>query len=427
MKIEKYFNDKKIVLTQGDITDSETDVIVNAANNHLWMGAGEAGAIKSKGGAEIEKEAIAKGPIQIGAAIVTSAGKLHAKYVIHAAVMGQDLQTNEKYVREATWNSLKKAEELKLSSISFPALGTGVGGFPILKCADAMINTVAGFFRDNNFIKEVCFVLFEKEDYDVFTLVLDEVKSMFQWSLEWIEVKQQGFFELSKKTFVSCEILLKESEELLVEAMNIARDFFHIKKDANFNHVFLILSSYMIQDAEAVKKTIPKGLFTSSSILLRHTYSCNMVLTFLRNFPEHINQWLEESKKDLSLTGKDMNPMFKEGNIEKRLTEKSESSGYELFNVLSKAMHAAPNWEYQFQDFNIFSFLHTESFSEYEALYEAFIGFLHLTVGQFLKKYQLEIKDNNDLKKLRFRYDDLLSKCKAYRNKLNEEINRQIN
>lgn len=412
-KIKKTFDGKKIVLIQGDITDSETNVIVNAANDQLWMGSGVAGAIKSKGGAEIEKEAIARGPIQIGEAVVTSAGKLKAKYVIHAAVMGQDSQTNEKYIRTATLNSLIRAEELKLSSIAFPALGTGVGGFPIDKCADAMINTVAGFFRDNNFVKEIYFVLFKKEVYDVFTLVLDEVKSRFQWSLEWIEAKQQVFFELSKKTFESYGSLLRESEELLVDAMNIARDFFHIKKDTNFNQVFLILSSSMIQDAEAVKKIISKGLFTSSNILLRHIYSCNLILTFLRNFPEHIDEWLEESKKDLSLTGKDMNPIFKEGNIEKRLKEKSETSGYELFNVLSKAMHAVPNWGYQFQDFNIFSFLHTKSFLEYEALYEAFTGFLHLTVGQFLKKYQLEIKDDNDLKKLRFRYNELLKKLKV--------------
>src|SRR3989337_1644406 len=98
MKIEKNFNNKKIVLILGDITDSETDAIVNAANDHLWMGSGVAGAIKAKGGVEIEQEAKAKGPIPIGEAVAKSAGKLKAKYVIHAAVMGQDLQTNEKYI-----------------------------------------------------------------------------------------------------------------------------------------------------------------------------------------------------------------------------------------------------------------------------------------------------------------------------------------
>ena len=85
MKIEKTFDGKKIVLIQGDITDSETDAIVNPANDHLWMGSGVAGAIKAKGGFEIEIEAMAKGPIPVGEAVITYAGELKAKYVIHAA------------------------------------------------------------------------------------------------------------------------------------------------------------------------------------------------------------------------------------------------------------------------------------------------------------------------------------------------------
>ena len=131
MKLEKVFNGKKIILIQGDITDYKTDAIVNAANNELWMGSGVAGAIKAKGGIEIEEEAKAKGPIKVGEAVATTAGKLKAKFVIHAAVMGQDSKTNENYIRNATLSSLKEAEELNLSSIAFPALGTGVGGFPI--------------------------------------------------------------------------------------------------------------------------------------------------------------------------------------------------------------------------------------------------------------------------------------------------------
>lgn len=173
-KIEKTFDGKKIVLIQGDITDSETDAIINTANNHLWMGSGVAGAIKAKGGIEIEKEAMAKGPIPIGEAVVTSAGKLKAKYVIHAAVMGQDLQTNEKYLRDATVNSLKRAEELKLSSIAFPALGTGVGGFPMDKCAEVMINTAVKFFKEGRSLKEVHFVIFGKPDFDIFNSKLEK-------------------------------------------------------------------------------------------------------------------------------------------------------------------------------------------------------------------------------------------------------------
>jgi len=138
--MEKNLSGLKIKLIQGDITDQEVDAIVNAANNHLWMGAGVAGAIKRKGGNQIEDEAMKKGPIPIDEAIVTSAGKLKAKYVIHAAVMGQDLITNEEYIKNATLNSLKRAEELKIKSIAFPAFGTGVGGFPLDRCAQIMLD-----------------------------------------------------------------------------------------------------------------------------------------------------------------------------------------------------------------------------------------------------------------------------------------------
>ncbi len=174
MKIEKDFKNKKILLLQADITDLETDAIVNAANDLLWMGSGVAGAIRTKGGDDIEKEAMSKGPAKIGEAIVTTAGKLKAKYVIHAVLMGQDLLTSENYIRDATLNSLKRAEELKLNSIAFPALGTGVGGFPVNRCAEVIINTTAGFLRNNQFVKEVYFALFHKSDLDVFSLVLEK-------------------------------------------------------------------------------------------------------------------------------------------------------------------------------------------------------------------------------------------------------------
>ncbi|MCJ7578270.1 MAG: macro domain-containing protein [candidate division Zixibacteria bacterium] len=170
--MEKNLSGLKIKLVQGDITDLEVDAIVNAANNHLWMGAGVAGAIKQKGGKEIEDEAMKKGPIPIGEAVVTSAGKLKAKYVIHAAVMGQDLVTNEEYIKNATLNSLKRAEELKIKSIAFPAFGTGVGGFPIDRCAQIMLDQVKDFSKKIKYLKEVLFVLFDKKSYDVWNIKL---------------------------------------------------------------------------------------------------------------------------------------------------------------------------------------------------------------------------------------------------------------
>ena len=162
----------RIKLIQGDITEQEVDAIVNAANDHLWMGAGVAGAIKRKGGTEIEKEAMSKGPIPVGEAVVTKAGNLKAKYVIHAAIMGQDLTTSEEYIKNATINSLKRAEELRISSIAFPAFGTGVGGFPIHECARIMLDAVRDFTKRAKYLDEVRFVLFDETSYDAWSVRL---------------------------------------------------------------------------------------------------------------------------------------------------------------------------------------------------------------------------------------------------------------
>lgn len=172
VSMEKNIGGVKIKVLQGDITDQEVDAIVNAANNHLWMGAGVAGAIKRKGGDQIENEAMKKGPIPIGEAIVTSAGKLKAKYVIHAAVMGQDLRTNEEYIKNATLTSLKRAEELKIESIAFPAFGTGVGGFPLDRCAQIMLDQAKDFSQKTKHLKEILFILFDKRSYDIWSVRL---------------------------------------------------------------------------------------------------------------------------------------------------------------------------------------------------------------------------------------------------------------
>ncbi len=123
----------------GDITEQATDAIVNAANSHLWMGAGVAGAIKDRGGGEIEREAMKLGPIEPGQAVTTSAGRLKARYCIHAAAMGQDLVTSADLISKATRSALSEAERLGLDSVAFPALGTGVGGFPPAECARLML------------------------------------------------------------------------------------------------------------------------------------------------------------------------------------------------------------------------------------------------------------------------------------------------
>lgn len=170
---EKRIGRGRIVLRQGDITESETDAIVNAANNHLWMGAGVAGAIKRKGGAEIEVEETSKGPISVGEAIVTGAGALKARFVIHAAGMGQDLRTSEDLVARCTEASLRRVEEQELESVAFPAIGTGVGGLPVEAAARSMIAAaVAHLTRGESSLRRVDFVLFSEADLKVFESVL---------------------------------------------------------------------------------------------------------------------------------------------------------------------------------------------------------------------------------------------------------------
>src|SRR5262245_3485484 len=149
-------------VVQGDITDCAVDAIVNAANNHLWMGAGVAGAIKRKGGQVIEDEAVRQGPIPVGEAVGTGGGALKARYVIHAAAMGQDLMTNADLIRHATTNSLKRATDLGLAHVALPALGTGVGGFPVHEAARLMIDATCMLLRSTPHtpLTRVQFVLF---------------------------------------------------------------------------------------------------------------------------------------------------------------------------------------------------------------------------------------------------------------------------
>ncbi|MEE9442244.1 MAG: macro domain-containing protein [candidate division Zixibacteria bacterium] len=158
----------KVKIYSGDITEAKTDAIVNAANNHLWMGSGVAGAIKRLGGQIIEDEAVALGPIEIGNAVATTAGDLPHMYVIHAAGMGQDLKTDEEYVYKSTLNSLYVADDLNLSSIAFPAIGTGVGGLSLESCAHAMHEALDEFADDARSITEIHFVLFNKSDTELF-------------------------------------------------------------------------------------------------------------------------------------------------------------------------------------------------------------------------------------------------------------------
>jgi O-acetyl-ADP-ribose deacetylase (regulator of RNase III) len=129
----------RLEVVEGDIAALEVDAVANAANDHLWMGAGVAGALKRAGGEEIEREAVAKGPIGLGEAVATGAGRLSAKHVLHGAVMGQNLRTSAELVRRTTRSCLELADELGARSLAMPAFGTGVGGFPLDECARIMV------------------------------------------------------------------------------------------------------------------------------------------------------------------------------------------------------------------------------------------------------------------------------------------------
>lgn len=135
----------KVEIVDGDITQLDVDAIANAANDHLWMGAGVAGAIKRAGGDEIEREAVAKGPIPVGSAVATSGGRLAAAHVIHGAVMGQDLRTSTELIAQTTRSCLEVAEELGARSVALPAFGTGVGGIPVAECAAAMLGVIRAY------------------------------------------------------------------------------------------------------------------------------------------------------------------------------------------------------------------------------------------------------------------------------------------
>jgi O-acetyl-ADP-ribose deacetylase (regulator of RNase III) len=162
----------ELEVVEGDIAELEVDAIANAANNELWMGAGVAGAIKRAGGREIEAEAMAQGPIEVGEAVTTGGGSLHARHVIHGAVMGQDLRTDADIVARTTRRVLEVADELGVRSLGLPAFGTGVGGFPVEECAAIMVRETRAYEPRN--LDRVVFAVFGDDAEEAFRRALGE-------------------------------------------------------------------------------------------------------------------------------------------------------------------------------------------------------------------------------------------------------------
>lgn len=161
-------NQNTLEILHGDITDQDTEAIVNAANNQLWMGGGVAGAIKKQGGQTIEEEAMKQGPIDVGGAVLTTGGSLKAKYVIHAAAMRLDLHTDATKVAAATRSAFGLAEQKGITSISIPAIGTGVGGFPVHHCAKIMLTEAVTFLTNSRKLRLIRFVLYDEASFHVF-------------------------------------------------------------------------------------------------------------------------------------------------------------------------------------------------------------------------------------------------------------------
>jgi O-acetyl-ADP-ribose deacetylase (regulator of RNase III) len=166
--MERVINRSILELVQGDITEMETDAIVNAANAQLFLGGGVAGAIRRKGGDSIQEECTRIGGTHVGGAVITTGGNLKAKHVIHAVGPRMGEGDEDRKLKDATLNSLKIADQHHLQSISFPAISTGIFGYPLDRCAQIMLSTAIEYLRGETGLRRVVFCLYGEESYSGF-------------------------------------------------------------------------------------------------------------------------------------------------------------------------------------------------------------------------------------------------------------------
>jgi O-acetyl-ADP-ribose deacetylase (regulator of RNase III) len=156
-------------LVQGDITDMATDAIVNAANAQLVLGGGVAGAIRRKGGPSIQQECDRIGGTHVGGAVITGGGDLKARHVIHAVGPRMGEGDEDAKLRDATLNSLILADQHGLKSIAFPAISTGIFGFPMDRCAQIMLKTTIDYLQTGGTgLTRIVFVLFDPTSLQAF-------------------------------------------------------------------------------------------------------------------------------------------------------------------------------------------------------------------------------------------------------------------
>ena len=158
----------------GDITELGVDAIVNAANSDLWMGSGVAGAIKAKGGKEIEEEAVSIGPIKPGEAVMTTGGNLPARYVIHCAGMPAGGSATIWNVRSSVTTALDIACEHRLEEIALPAIGAGVGGLSEEDSTKAIAEAIADYTRSKCSVNRILLVGLNKDVCDLFDKAIEE-------------------------------------------------------------------------------------------------------------------------------------------------------------------------------------------------------------------------------------------------------------
>lgn len=168
MKKIVIISNSELLLLSGDITDLEYDVIVNAANENLQLGGGVAGAIRNKGGEDIQKECDKIGRMSVGGAVLTNAGRLKAKYIIHA--VGPKIGEGEEVIKlkNATMNSLLLAEKYNQTSIVFPAISTGIFGYPVNKCAKIMLEVIIEYLKRPTSLAKVAICLWGDENFEIF-------------------------------------------------------------------------------------------------------------------------------------------------------------------------------------------------------------------------------------------------------------------
>jgi O-acetyl-ADP-ribose deacetylase (regulator of RNase III) len=165
-------NQTLLELTLGDITELDTDTIVNAANAALQMGGGVAGAIRQKGGPGIQEECNRIGGTHVGGAVMTTGGSLKAKYVIHAVGPHQGDEHADEKLKEATLNSLILADKHGQKSIAFPAISTGIFGFPKDRCAIIMLSTTIAYLEGPTKLQKVVYCLYDQNTLKIFEQTL---------------------------------------------------------------------------------------------------------------------------------------------------------------------------------------------------------------------------------------------------------------